>query len=107
MKNTDHQFNSNMSSNAKRTPEETIAMILLGEYKSGGYRTPRRQSGELEHRRKKYPQSDERSNKKILNDEDEADDADKLSKVKSENNTMGEIRAMGDKDFSDVKEDDL
>lgn len=108
MKNTDHhQFNSSTSLNAKRTPEETIAMILLGEYKSGGYRTPRRQSGELEHRRKKYPQSDERSNKKILNDEDEADDdADKLSKVKSENN-RGEIRAMGDKDFSDVKEDDL
>ncbi len=91
----------------KRTPEETIAMILLGDYKSGGYRTPRRQSGELEHRRKKYPQSDERNAKKTMLDEDEADEDDKISKVKSENNTMGEIRAMGDKDFSDVKEDEL
>jgi hypothetical protein len=54
--------------NGKKTPEETLALILLGEYKSGGYRTPRRQSGEIEHRKKKYPKSEDK-NVKVIKEE--------------------------------------
>ena len=39
---------SRISPKKEENNEESLAMILLGDYKSGSYRTPRRQSREIE-----------------------------------------------------------
>ncbi|CDW72418.1 UNKNOWN [Stylonychia lemnae] len=88
-----------------KTPAEQLALILMGDFKCGGSRTPRRNSkyGDSDFWKKKHSKSEDKKQKKIERQEDKEEAKFVVTMRSKDSNPKGHDK----QDFSDIKEDEV